>query len=111
MSTFKDKTMDELYQQTQQTRARLDLADEHMKQMGEGAEKIGLSITGATMEINALMKQLFLCAQHELQEYQILQATLMQHLNNIALIAQTHFGKIKMPENKELPHVDRAVVN
>ena len=103
--------MDELYQQIQATRARLDLADEHLKQMGEGAEKIGMSITGATMEINALMKQLFLCAQHDMQEYEILQVTLMQHLNNIVLIAKTHFGKFKKPEQDGITHGNGASIN
>ena len=95
MSQYKDKTLDELHKSVEGTRARLHIADEHLKDIGEGAQKIGLSITGATLEINALMKQLFLCAHHDLYEYDLLHAQLTQHLKNIALIANTRFGRQK----------------
>lgn len=101
MTQFKEKSLDDLHKQIQDTRARQELADEHMKEMGEGAQKVGLSITGATLEISTLMKQLFLCAQHDLTEYKILYDHLMQHLSNIVLIANTRFGKIKAPNAPE----------
>jgi hypothetical protein len=101
MTQPKDKTIDELHKQVEGTRARLHQADEHLKEIGEGAQKIGLSITGATLEINALMKQLFLCAHHDLAEYEILHAQLTQHLNNIALIANTRFGRQAAPGAKK----------
>lgn len=106
MSQYKDKSLDDLYQQINATRERLNEADEHIKSLGEGAQKIGMSITGATLEINTLMKQLFLCAQHDLQEYEILHRTLMEHLQNITIIVNTKFGKLKemegTPENELL---------
>lgn len=102
MSQYKDKSMDDLYQQIQGTRERLNQADEHIKTIGEGAEKIGMSITGATLEINALMKQLFLCAHHDLPEYEILRKNLMDQLQNIVIIADTKFGKF--PIKKEETH-------
>jgi hypothetical protein len=101
MTQFKEITLDELHKQIQDTRARQELADQHIKEMGENAQKVGLSITGATLEINTLMKQLFLCAQHDLTEYKILYDNLMQHMSNIALIANTRFGKIKAPNAPE----------
>lgn len=91
--------LDELHKKVEATRARLYQADEHIKTLGEGAQKVGLSITGATLEMNALMKQLFLCSEHNMPEYEILHAELNRHLNNLALIANTKFGKVKVPDN------------
>lgn len=96
----KDKSLDDLHKSVNSTRERLILADEHMKSIGEGAEKVGLSITGATLELNALMKQLFLCAHHNLNEYDILHEQLNTHLNNIALLANTRFGRLPKREGE-----------
>lgn len=95
----KDKSIDDLHKSVNSTRERLIAADEHMKSIGEGAEKIGLSITGATLELNALMKQLFLCAHHNLNEYEILHEQLNAHLNNIAYLASTRFGRMIKKED------------
>lgn len=103
MSQPKDKTLDELYQQLNATRARLLQADEHMKALGEGAQKVAISIDGAMLEINALLKDLFLCSQHNLAEYDMLHAELIRHLNNLFHIAKTNFGKLK-PDEIERTH-------
>jgi hypothetical protein len=95
MSQPKDKSVDDLHRQVEATKARLYQADEYIKQNGDNAIKIGLSITGVTLEINALMKQMFLCMHNGLPEYDILHASLLKHLNDIKLIADTHFGKFK----------------
>jgi hypothetical protein len=101
MSQFKDKSLDDLHKQVNGTRERLLLADEHIKALGDGAEKIGLSITGATLEMNVIMKQLFLCSYNDMQEYDILHEQLIQHLNSISLIANTRFGRLKKPDAQE----------
>lgn len=98
MTQPRDKSLDELHQQVTATRARLVQADEHLRELGEGAQKVGLSVDGAMLEINALLKQLFLCSQHNLPEYDMLHAELVRHLNNIFYIAKTQFGKLKQDD-------------
>lgn len=101
---YKDKSLDQLHKELDSTRQRLFLANEHIKNLSEGAQKVSLSIDGAMLELTALLKQLFLCAQHELPEYDMLHAALAKDLNNIAIIAKTHFGRYKdeaAPKNKE----------
>lgn len=100
----KDKTLDDLHQQITGTRARLLEADEHIKTLGEGAQKVGMSIDGAMLEINALMKQLFLCSQHDLPQYDTLHEELLRHMANITFIAKTHFGKFKPAEQAKGAH-------
>jgi hypothetical protein len=101
MSQRKDDSIDAIYKKVGATKARLLQADEHIKTLGEGAQKVGLSIDGAMLELNALLKQLFLCSQHGLPEYDILHAELAKHLQNIATIANTEFGRVKRRDQKE----------
>lgn len=100
----KDKSVDEMHQQVSATRARLAQADEHIFSLGEGAQKVGISIDGAMLEINALLKQLFLCSKHELAEYDTLHAELIRHLNNLVFIAKTHFGKYNPVDQNKGAH-------
>lgn len=100
----KDKTLDELHQQLTATRARLLEADEHIKTLGENAQKVGVSIDGAMLEISALLKQLFLCSQHDLAQYDTLHAELLRHMRNITFIAETQFGKYKPAEQPKEAH-------
>lgn len=94
----RDKSLDDLHKKLENTKNRVLEANEHIDQMGEGAKKIALSIDGATWELNACMKQLFLCATHDMHEYDLLVPTLMQHLKNMAHIAETRFGRLKDSE-------------
>lgn len=99
--TVLNNELDELHKKVETTRQRVYQADEHIKQLGEGAQKVGLSINGALLEINALLKDLFLCSQHDLPEYDLLQAELLRHLQNIHVIVDTRFGKIKVDDKEK----------
>ncbi len=101
MSDFKELSLDDIHKKVQATRARLAQSDEYIAKMGEGAKKVGLSISGATLELNAIMKNLFLCACNDLQEYDILYETFLQHLRDLNTIVSTRFGKIK-PEDLKI---------
>ena len=100
MTQPKDKSVDDLYKKVGLTRERLIQADEYIRGLGEGAQKIGLSIDGAMLEMNVLLKDLFICVQNHLPEYEMLQGQLMEHLNNIHTIVSTQFGKLKREELK-----------
>lgn len=95
MTQIKDKSLDDMHQSLTATRSRVLQADDHIKKLGEGAQKVLLGIDGAMLEINALMKQLFLCSQYDLNEYELLQGELVRHLSNLHQIVSSRFGKIK----------------
>jgi len=92
----KDKSLDTLHETLQHTKERLAEADEFINNMDDdGAKKVGLSITGASAEINMLLKQLFLCSINDMAEYEVLREELYRVMKNIHLIVGTQFGKMK----------------
>lgn len=92
----RDKSPNDLAKQLEVTKQRVAEANDHIAALGEGAKLVGLSIDGATWEVNGCLKQLFLCSQHDMPEYEIIYSVLMNHLRTIKQIADSKFGKVKI---------------
>lgn len=95
-----DREIAKIYASVNATREKIKTANEHIENVGKGATMVGLSILGAALEIELILKQLFLCSQHGLPEYEILQGEFMRHIKNLVNTVDTEFGKIKSDKEK-----------
>ena len=95
-----EKEVDQIYKEKCDMEKRCAEANEQIKSLGKGSSAVLLSIDAATTEINILLKDLFICAQADLREYELIYLKLIESLTSITYCAQTKFGKIKVhPQN------------
>lgn len=95
-ASIQDPTIDQLCKKIELIKKRSQDAETYINALGEGAQKVSLSIDGATYEINAILKNLFLCSQHDLKEYELIFPQLAEHVQNLLHIAEVKFGRIKI---------------
>lgn len=101
MSEKQDISIDQLYKRVEMSSQPMEDINSFIKNKGEGAQKVGLSIDGATTELNILLKSLFLVKNYNPAEYQLLAQTAIKHLESFFLIINNRFGTIPPSKLKE----------
>lgn len=85
-----------LHKRLQTSMKRVAEADSHMEKWGVGAVNIMLAISGSCLELNSIMKAMFLAHVEGLDnEFDVLREQFQNQLKSFGNVIETRFGTIK----------------